>query len=65
MLQLGRDVVMRPGFCKGPTTTPLTVCLSFPESNSPFTTYLFCMVKDLSRCCVNARPPYDNYRIKN
>lgn len=54
-----------PGFCGGPTSTPLTVSLSSLEYNSPFPAYLFCTAQDLSKCCVNARPPYDNSRIKN
>lgn len=38
-------MVLRPGFWDVPTCTPLTVCLSFPKSNSPYTTYLFCTAK--------------------
>lgn len=65
MLQVGWDLVARPGFCDGPASMPVTVCLSFPESNGAFTPCLHCRAEDLSKCCVNTRPPYDNYRIKN
>lgn len=65
MLQVGWDLVARLVFCDGPTSRPLTVCLSFPESHSAFTPCLHCRAEDLSKCCVNTRPPYDNYRIKN
>lgn len=65
VLQMGRDLVTRPGFCDSPTSVPLTTCLSFRESKSPFIAYLPRRAEDLSKCCVNARLPYDNYRIKN
>lgn len=42
----------------GPTATPLTSCLSFPESNNPCTAfYRCCTATDLSKCCVSARLP--------
>lgn len=65
MLKMGRDLVPRPGFCDGLNSMPLTACLSFPVSNSTFTAHLPGRAEDLSKCCVNTRPPYDNYRIKN
>ena len=65
MLQVGGDLMARSGLWDGPTSMPLTVCLSFPEPNSAFAAHLSYRAEDLSKCCVNTRPPYNDYRVKN